>query len=244
MWTIYKKEIRSFLSSLIAYVVIIVFLIVTGLFTWIFKETSVPDSGYATLDPLFAIAPIVFIFLVSAITMRSFSEERKTGTIETLTTRPVSDWSIILAKFSASLTLVIFAILPTLLYYYAVNKLAINPSETGLDRGATIGSYIGLVLLGAIYVAIGTFSSAMSENQIIAFLLSMFLSFFFFVAFDFFADLSIIKSTAISTEWLGINFHYRSISKGVLDTRDIVYFITMTVFFLGLTKFIFSSRKW
>jgi ABC-2 type transport system permease protein len=244
MWTIYKKEIRSFLSSLIAYVVIAVFLLVTGLFTWIFKDTSVPDSGYANLDSLFAIAPIVFIFLVSAITMRSFSEEKKTGTIETLTTRPVSDWSIIIAKYFAGLTLVLFAILPTLLYYYSVQKLAVNPIESGIDRGATIGSYIGLILLGSIYVSMGTFASALSDNQIIAFLLSMFLCFFFFIAFDFFSDLALLKSSEISTEWLGINFHYRSISKGLLDSRDILYFVSMTVLFLGLTKFVFGSRKW
>ena len=244
MWTIYKKEIRSFLSSLIAYVVIAVFLIVTGLFTWIFKETSVPDSGYANLDPLFALAPIIFIFLVSAITMRSFSEERKSGTIETLTTRPLSDLSIIMGKYFAGLTLVVFSILPTLLYFYTVNKLSINPEETGIDRGATLGSYLGLLLLGGVYVAIGTFSSAVSDNQIISFLLAMFLCFFFFIAFDFFTEIGFLKNSNFPTEWLGINFHYRSISKGVLDTRDLVYFLSLIVLFLGLTKFIFSSRKW
>jgi len=244
MFTIFKKEIRSFLSSLIAYMTIAVFLLVTGLFTWIFKETSVPSSGYANLDPLFALAPWIFIFLVSAITMRSFSEEKKAGTIETLTTKAVSDLGIILAKYLANLTLVIFAILPTLIYYYSVNMLAINPEETGIDRGATLGSYIGLVLLGAVYVAIGTFASAVSENQIVSFLLSMFLCFIFFIAFDFFSEIPLVKSTELTTEWLGINFHYRSISKGVLDTRDIVYFLSLSTLFLGLTKFVFSSRKW
>jgi ABC-2 type transport system permease protein len=244
MWIIYKKEIRSFLSSLIAYIVMGVFLIVTGLFTWIFKETSVPDSGYATLDPLFSIAPMVFIFLISAITMRSFSEEKKMGTIETLTTRPVSDWDIILSKYFAGLTLVIFSILPTLLYYYSINSLAANPQDTGIDSGATLGSYIGLVLLGSIYVAIGTLSSSITENQIVSFLLSMFLCFFFFLAFDFLSDVPLFKNADISTEWLGINFHYRSISKGVIDSRDIMYFISITLLFLGLTKLIFSSRKW
>ncbi|MCO6495491.1 MAG: gliding motility-associated ABC transporter permease subunit GldF [Bacteroidetes bacterium] len=244
MWTIYKKEIRSFLSSLIAYVVIAVFLIVTGMFTWLFKDTSVLDSGYANLDPLFSIAPIIFIFLVSAITMRSFSEERKSGTIETLTTRPVSDMSIIMGKYFAGLTLVLFSILPTLLYYYSVNKLSINPEQTGIDKGATLGSYIGLLLLGAVYVAIGTFASALSDNQIIAFLLSMFLCFFFFIAFDFLSDLEFLKNSDFSTEWLGINYHYRSISKGVADTRDLIYFLSLTILFLGFTKFIFGSRKW
>ncbi|MCK9481439.1 MAG: gliding motility-associated ABC transporter permease subunit GldF [Bacteroidia bacterium] len=242
MWTIYKKEIRSFLSSLIAYVVIIVFLTVTGMFTWLFKDTSVPDNGYATLDPLFSIAPIIFIFLVSAITMRSFSEERKSGTIETLTTRPVSDLAIIMGKYLAGLTLVLFSILPTLLYYYSVNKLSINPEQTGIDSGATLGSYIGLLMLGAIYVAIGTFASALSDNQIIAFLLSMFLCFFFFIAFDFLSDLSFLKDSEFTTAWLGINYHYQSISKGVIDTRDMIYFISMTIVFLGLTKYFFKNR--
>lgn len=243
MWTLYKKEIRSFLSSLIAYVVIAVFLLVTGLFTWVFKETSVPDSGYANLDPLFALAPIVFIFLVAAITMRSFSEEKRNGTIETLTTRPLSDWQILLGKYFAGLTLVVFAILPTFLYYYSINSLAINPQESGLDKGATIGSYLGLVLLGAIYVAIGTFASVLSDNQIVAFLLAMFISFFFFIAFDFLSDIPLLKNSDFSTEWLGINYHYRSISKGVIDTRDVVYFLSLTLLFLGLTKFVFSSRN-
>lgn len=244
MWTLYKKEIRSFLSSLIAYLVIAVFLLVTGLFTWIFKDTSILYSGYASLDPLFAIAPIVFIFLVSAITMRSFAEEKKTGTLETLTTRPLSDFDIVFAKYLAGLTLVVFSILPTLLYYYSVQKLAVNPQESGLDSGATLGSYLGLLMLGSIYVAIGTFASALTENQIIAFLLAMFLCFFFFIAFDFFSELSFLQSTDLTTEWLGINYHYMALSKGVIDTRNLFYFVSMTLLFLSLTRFVFSSRKW
>jgi ABC-2 type transport system permease protein len=243
MWTIYKKEIRSFLSSLIAYVAISVFLIITGLFSWFFTETSIITSGYADLGPVFTLAPWVFIFLVSAITMRSFSDEKRVGTIETLTTRPVSDLSIILGKYFAGLTLVVFSILPTLLYYYSVQKLALDP-EIGIDRGATIGSYIGLLLLGAVYVSIGMLASVFTENQIVAFLISMFFCFFFYIAFDFMSDISFLKKSDFSLEWFGISYHYRLLSKGLVDTRNVVYFLSLIVLFLGLTKTVFGSRKW
>lgn len=243
MWTIYKKEIRSFLSSLIAYITIIVFLLANGLFIWVFKGSNILDFGYATIDPLFEIAPFVFIFLVSAITMRSFSEEKKTGTIESLTTRPVTDMGIISGKYLAGFTLVVFSILPTLLYYYTVQQLAANP-EIGIDTGAMWGSYIGLLLLGGVYVSIGIFSSAVTDNQIVSFILSMFLCYSLLMVFDYLSNMNLLKDSDIGLEWLGINYHYRSISRGVVDTRDVVYFVSVIALFLGLTKFVFGSRKW
>ena len=175
MLTILKKEFRSFLSLLIAYVVMIVFLLITGLMSWVFTDTNILDNGYANMDVLFSIAPWIFIFLVSAITMRSFAEEKKTGTLETITTKPISDMSIILGKYFACVLLVLITILPTLIYYYSVSKLG---SPVGnIDSGAVIGSYIGLILLASIYVAIGIFSSSITENQIVAFIISMFLFF-------------------------------------------------------------------
>ncbi len=242
MFSILKKEIRSFLSSLIAIIVIVVFLIANSLFLWVFKETNILDAGYANIDPLFDLAPIIFIFLISAITMRSFSEEKKSGTFEILTTKPLTDMSIIMGKYLAGLIIVIFAILPTLVYYYTVYTLGLP--EGNLDSGAVWGSYLGLILLSAGYVAIGLFSSIITDNQIVSFIISMFLCFFFYSTFDYLGSFSFFKDSDFFIEWMGISYHYRSISKGVIDSRDIVYFLSLIGLFLWLTKIIFSSRKW
>jgi len=242
MFSIFKKEIRSYLSSLIAIIVIVVFLVANSLFLWVFEETNILDAGYANLDPLFYLAPLIFIFLISAITMRTFSEEKKTGTFEILTTKPISDIAIVLGKYFASLVIALFAILPTFIYYYTVYKLALP--EGYIDSGAIWGSYIGLVLLSAVYIAIGIFSSVITDNQIISFIISMFLCFFFYTAFDFLGSFELIKGSNFFLQWMGISFHYRSLSKGLIDTRDIVYFLSLIVLFIWLTKIIFSSRKW
>lgn len=242
MFPILKKEIRSFLSSLIAYIVIAVFLLAIGLFMWIYKDTNALDYGAATMDTLFMMAPWVFIFLVSAITMRTFAEENKSGTIELLTTHPITDWQIIFGKFFAGLVLVLFAILPTLLYYYTIYQLG---SPVGnIDAGAMWGSYIGLLFLGGCYLSVGLFASSISDNQIVAFVLSTFLC---FVTYSVVGQLSGLAPTGTANyylEWLGIDFHYQSISRGIIDTRDIAYFIGFIAFFLGLTKLSFSRRKW
>jgi ABC-2 type transport system permease protein len=242
MLSIFKKEIRSFLSSLIAYVVIIVFLLIIGLFTWVFADGNVLVQGYANLDILFFMAPWVFIFLISAITMRSFSEEIKQGTFEVLSTKPITDLQIVLGKYLAAVSLVVFAILPTLLYFYSVYDLGLPKGN--IDVGATWGSYIGLVLLGASYSAIGVFSSASTPNQIVAFILSMFLCFFFYVGFDQLSNLSLFGGLDSFVQSLGIQVHYDSISRGVVDTRDLVYFGSVIAVFLGLTLVVLDSRKW
>lgn len=242
MITILKKEFRSFLSLLIAYVVMIVFLLITGLVAWVFSDTSILEGGYANMDIMFNTAPWIFIFLVSAITMRSFSEEKKVGTLETITTKPVSDMSIILGKYFACLLLVLITLLPTLIYYYSVSQLA-NPIGN-VDTGAVIGSYIGLIFLAAIYVAIGIFSSSLTDNQIVAFILSMFLCFFFYSAFDMLKNIDLLKGSQFGIDWFGIGYHYSNISFGRVDTRDIVYFISMICLFIFSTKAVFSSRKW
>lgn len=242
MKSIYLKELRSYLSSLIAIIVIVVFLIANGLFIWVFKETNILDNGYANIDPLFELAPIIFIFLISAITMRSFSEEKKTGTFETLTTKPITDIRIILGKFFAALTIVILSILPTYLYYYTVNELAVPVGN--IDTGALLGSYLGLIFLSAAYVSIGIFSSIITDNQIVSFILSMFLCFFIYVSFDYLNSFNLYKNAQFSLEWLGINYHYRNISRGILDTRDLIYFISLITLFIWLTKIKFNSRKW
>jgi ABC-2 type transport system permease protein len=200
------------------------------------------DLGYANLDTLFDMAPWVFIFLISAITMRSFSEEKKTGTIEILTTKPISDLQIILGKYFASVVLVLFVLLPTLLYYYTIYQL--GAPKGNLDSGAILGSYIGLFFLASAFAAIGIFSSAVSDNQIVSFILSMFLCYCFYNVFDLFADFKLLGSYDSVVASLGINSHYQSISRGVIDSRDVLYFVSLILAFVWATKMVFGSRKW
>ena len=242
MYSIFKKEIRSFLSSLIAYVVIIVFLLIVGLFTWVFADGNILAQGYASLDTLFFMAPWIFIFLISAITMRSFSEEINQGTFEILSTKPITDFQIILGKYLAAGCLVAFSVLPTLLYFYSVYQLGLPKGN--IDMGATWGSYIGLILLGGCYASIGIFSSAATSNQIVAFVLGMFLCFFFYVGFQQISNLSLFGGWDSFIQNLGIQYHYDSISRGVVDSRDLVYFGSLISFFLGLTYIVLDSRKW
>lgn len=242
MLTIYKKEIRSFLSSLIAYITMSVFLVVTGLFIWVFPETNLLDYGFASLDSLFTIAPWVFLLLIPAITMRSFSEERKTGTIELLATRPISDLEIILGKFFAGLSLMLFALIPTVIYYITIYNLGIEKGN--IDTGSVIGSYIGLILLGGAFVSVGIFASAITDNQIVAFILAIFLCFFSFFGFDSISQLGLFGKIDDVIINLGVNAHYESISRGVLDTRDLIFFLSFTAVFVLSSKLVLESRKW
>lgn len=242
MLTILKKEISGFLNSMVAYVTIIFFLVITGLFLWVFPESSILDYGYAGLDSLFYIAPYVFMFLIPAITMRSFAEEKKEGTFELLTTQPVTDWQIILGKFGAGLSLVILSLIPTLVYYYSVYELGATPGN--LDSGAVAGSYIGLLLLGCAFTSIGIFSSSITNNQIVAFIIAVFLCFIAFSGFDSISSLTSLGSLDTILINLGINAHYQSISRGVLDTRDLIYFLSFSALFLAATKTVLSTRKW
>jgi ABC-2 type transport system permease protein len=242
MFSILKKEIRSFLSSLIAYVVMIVFLVAIGLFMWVLPDYNVFDMGYANMDTLFNMAPFVFIFLISAITMRSFSEEKKSGTIEIITTKPLSDIQIILGKYFAGVLLVLFSILPTLLYFYTVYQL--GSPKGNIDVGATWGSYVGLFFLASCFVAIGIFSSAITDNQIVSFIVSMFLCYCFYSIFDLLANFNLLGTFDSVVASLGINAHYISISRGVIDSRDILYFLSFITAFIWGTKTVFSSRKW
>ena len=242
MYTLFKKEFRSFISSLTGYIVIIVFLIINGLFIWVFPGVNnILESGYASLGGLFTIAPWIFLFLAPAVTMRMFSDEKKTGTIELLLTRPLSDFQIIFAKFIAALVLVLFSILPTLIYFYTVYVLG-NPVGN-IDTGGTWGSYIGLFFLAAIYVSIGVLSSSVTDNQIVAFIVGMLLCFIMYIGFDYLSELATLKSNDTIIN-LGINEHYKSMSRGVIDSRDMVYFISVIAFFLLITKTKLQSRKW
>jgi ABC-2 type transport system permease protein len=242
MRSIYIKEIRSFLSSLIAYVVMLVFLLATGLFTWVLPDYNIFDYGYANLDTLFSMAPWLFMFLISAITMKSLSEEKKTGTIEIITTRPITDLQIILGKYFAGITLVLFTILPTLIYFVTIYQL--GSPKGNLDTGAIIGSYIGLFFLASCFVAIGMLSSALSDNQIVSFIFSLFLCFLFYNLFDLIADFKLLGTWDSVVAGLGINAHYESISRGVVDSRDLIYFIGFDLIFIWASKTMFESRKW
>ena len=242
MFSIYIKEINSFLDSLIAYIVIAVFLTGVGLLMWVFPETSVLNYGFADMATLFLLGPYVFMFLIPAVTMRTFAEEKKAGTIELLMTRPLSDWDIILGKFFSSFTLVLFAILPTLVYCFSIYQLG-NP-DGNLDIAGITGSYVGFALLGAVFTAIGIFSSSLTDNQIVAFIIAVFLCFIFYSGFSSFAAIDVWGSSSLFIEQLGILYHYSSMSRGLIDSRNLIYFVSLITLMLLITHLILGSRKW
>lgn len=243
MLALYKKEIRIFLSSLIGYVVIAVFLLITGLFMWIFPgDMNVLDMGFAQMDTLFVISPWVFMFLIPAITMRSFAEERRQGTMELLLTKPISDLQIILSKYFAGLTLVLIAIIPTLVYYMVIWKLGNPPGN--IDSGGTWGSYIGLMLLASGYVAIGIFASCLTTNQIVAFLLAAMLSFLMFTGFQALGSFELFGEFDRFVMRLGMQDHYSALSLGLIDSRDVIYFLALISIFVMLTRLVLQSRRW
>lgn len=239
-----RKEISAFLSSLMGYMVICVFLFTVGLFLWIIPGTefNLIQNGTASLDSLFILAPWVFLFLIPAVTMRMFAEEQRSGTIETLFTRPLTDLQIIMAKFGASIALVLFALIPTFLYYFSISWLA-SPSGN-VDTAGILGSYLGLLFLCGGFTAIGVFASSLTQNQIISFLLALLLSFFFYNGFDALATFSFPVGVQNFLGSLGISVHYSSMSRGVIDTRDVIYFLSLSCLFIFLTKFNIERRKW
>jgi len=231
MFAILKKEINSFFASPIGYLVIAIFLVLNGLFLWVFKgDFNILDYGFADLSSFFLLTPWILIFLIPAVTMRSFADEKKQGTLELLLTKPISHIQIVLGKYFGAFTLIIMALLPTLLYVYTVSQLG-NPVGN-LDIGSTLGSYFGLLFLIAAYTSIGIFTSTLSDNQIVAFILSVFLCFLFYIGFE---GISEFTSSA-TVEQIGMNYHYKSMSRGVLDSRDIIYFLSVSIFFIYLTK--------
>lgn len=243
MLTLVKKEIGSFFGSLIGYIVIVVFLLSISMLMWIFPgDMNVLDVGYSSMDTLFYLGPWVFMFLVPAVTMRLFAEEARTGTMELLLTKPLSDFQIVWAKYLAGFLLVFFSLLPTLTYFYSVYQLG-NPVGN-IDTGGTWGSYLGLLFLASVFVAIGVFSSAITKNQIVAFILSVFLCFFCYIGFDFINSLQLFGAFDHVILKMGINEHYISMSRGVIDTRDVLYFFSTISLFLLFTKTVLSSRKW
>jgi len=242
MYAVFKRELFSLLNSLMAYITIGVFLLASGLLLWVFPDTSILDYGYAELSGFFSLAPFLFMFLIPAITMRSFAEERKEGTYILLATRPLTDWQIIFAKYFSCFLLVWFALLPTLIYYYSIYRLGLPAGN--IDSGAVIGSYIGLLLLGASFTAVGIFASSVTKNQVVAFAVSVFICFIAYSGFDAMSKIFGLRYFENLLLGLSINEHYQAISRGVLDTRDLVYFITLVLVFLGLTRLVLGGRKW
>ena len=243
MYSLFKKEISVFLSSLIGYIVMSVFITLTGLFLWVFPMSyNILDRGFADLSGLFSLAPIVFLLLIPAITMRSFAEERRVGTIELLLTMPLSDIQIILAKYFASLVLLFISLLPTLIYFISIYLLGYPKGN--VDVGAMWGSYIGLFFLGATFAAIGIFCSMMTDSQIVSFILSVLICFTVWLGFDFIYSFDIFGSFGQVIKWFGIDHHYASISRGVVDSRDILYYLSVIALFLLGTLLRLQSRKW
>lgn len=242
MWTIFSREVSGFFSALIGYMVVGLFLLVMGLILFVWPQTSLLDGNYATLDQLFDIAPMIFTFLMPAITMRSFAEEYQSGAIELLATRPLRATDIILGKFLAAVALAILALVPTLLYYITVYQL--GAPKGNLDEGAVAGSYLGLVLLAAAFSAIGIFASALQNNQITAFLIAAFLCFLLHWGFDLFSSLPMFSGRGDAViQSIGMQSHYQSISRGVVDSRDVVYFLSVIVFFLSATGTTLKMRR-
>lgn len=242
MLHVFFKEFNSFLNSLIAYLVIGVFLTGIGLLMWVFPDTSVLDYGYADMDTLFSYAPYVFMFLIPAVSMRSFAEEKKGGTLELLITKPLSDWDIVLGKFLACFALVLVALLPTVIYYFSIHQLG-NPTGN-IDTPGVIGSYIGLGLLAAVFTSIGVFASSLTRNQIVSFIVAAFVCFVFFTGFNSLALLADTGRDVLRIKQLGLMSHYESLSRGLIDTRDVVYFVSVIGFILLSTRTVLRARAW
>jgi len=243
MLAIFRKEISGFFSSLTGYIVIAVYLLVNSLFMWIFPgEWNLFDNGHAGLDTLFFLSPWIFLFLVPAVTMRMIAEEKRLGTIELIFSRPITERGIIWGKYLASVILVLLALLPGIIYYISVSMLGEIPGN--LDKGGTLGAYIGLFFLASIYASAGIFASSLTDNQVIAFIIAVFLCFVMYMGFDSVAYLPGLKQFDETIIRLGINEHYKSMSRGVLDLRDIAYFITVVILFNESTRMVLLSRKW
>jgi ABC-2 type transport system permease protein len=243
MFAIFRKEISGFFSSLTGYIVILVFLLINSLFMWVFPgEWNIFDTGYAGLDTLFFLSPWVFLFLVPAVTMKMIAEEKRLGTIELIFSRPITERGIIWGKYLASILLVLLALLPGVVYYISVYMLGDSPGN--LDKGGTLGAFIGLFFLASVYASAGLFASSVTDNQVVAFILSVLICFFLFMAFDSIAYLPGLKKIDEFVIRLGINEHYKSMSRGVIDMQDAVYFISVAIIFNEATRLVLLSRKW
>ncbi len=243
MFAIFRKEISDFFSSLTGYIVIIVFLLVNSLFMWVFPgEWNIFDNNYASLNTLFYLSPWLFLFLVPAVTMRMIAEEKRLGTIELIYSRPVTERGIIYGKYLASVSLVLLALMPGIIYYISVYYLGATPGN--LDKGGTLGAFIGLFFLASVYAAAGIFASSLTDNQVVAFIIAVLICFILYIGFDSFAYLPSLKKVDELVIGLGIDEHFKSISRGVLDIKDAIYFVSVVVIFNEATRLVMVSRKW
>ena len=242
MWNLFLKENKSFLYSLVGYIVLTVFLLINGVLLWLLQSSfNILNYGYATLESFFLLAPFVFLFLVPAISMKMISDEYSSGTIELLLTKPISEAKIILAKFLAGLFILFVALLPTLIYYGSVYFLALPVGN--VDVGGMNGSYVGLFLMGATFMSVGLFASSLTKNHLVAFVLGLFFSLIMYLGFEFIYDVGIFGKNELLIKSLGIQEHYLSISRGVVDSRDIIYFLSVMFFFLFLTWLNLRNKK-
>jgi len=242
MITLYKKEISIFFSTIIGYLIIGLFLLISSLILWHdISEINILDNAYASMDSFFSIAPLIFLLFIPSVSMRVFSEEFNTGTIETLITKPISSFEIVTAKFFAVLSLVIFAILPTITYVISIYFL--GETTGNLDLAAVVGSYIGLLLLSSIFASISVYASSLSSNQIVAFILAMIMSSFFFFGFDILSQLPFLQIVDLTLQKIGISYHYNMMSKGLLKVSDLVYFMSVSLLFIKLTEVVIKNKN-
>jgi len=242
MITLYKKEISIFFSTIIGYLIIGFFLLISSLILWHdISEINILDNAYASMDSFFSIAPLIFLLFIPSVSMRVFSEEFNTGTIETLITKPISSFEIVTAKFFAVLSLVIIAILPTITYVISIYFL--GETTGNLDLAAVVGSYIGLLLLSSIFASISVYASSLSSNQIVAFILAMIMSSFFFFGFDILSQLPYLQIVDLTLQKIGISYHYNMMSKGLLKVSDLVYFMSVSLLFIKLTEVVIKNKN-
>lgn len=243
MLSIFKKEIHSFFSSIVGYLAMLIFIIACGLFLWVVPSSSILDYGYASMDRFFELAPWFLLLLIPSVTMRAFAEEFRTGTIEWLSTKPISNINIVLGKYFASVVLVAAALLPTLIYIYSISNL--SAIEDSIDYGSIIGSYFGLLFLVAGFNAVGIFCSTLASNQIVGFLIALFSCYILFYGFESF---SAITELPVGFDYylsmIGMSYHYNSISRGIIDSRDVLYFLSIIIFFLSLSTYSLTKRTW
>src|SRR3982751_3243306 len=233
MWSICKKEFRQFFSNLTGLIAILLFLLINGLMLFVLPDSSIFDFGYANMDKFFSLAPWILLLLIPAITMRSFSDEFRTGTYEILQTKPLSRWQLVNGKFLGSLLVVVIALVPTILYVVSIKSLSVNGE---IDLGATAGSYLGLFFLAAVFTAIGIFCSSFTNNAVMAFIICAAACVLLYIGFDAISKIPIFTAGAdYYIEMIGIDFHYRSVSRGVIDSRDLIYFLSCITLFLFFT---------
>ena len=234
MWNICKKEINQFFSSLTGYIAVILFLLINGMFLFLLQDSNIFDFGYASLDKFFELAPWVFIFLVPAVAMRSFSDEFRTGTFEILKTKPVTSLQIVLGKYFSVILVVVIALVPTILYVFTIKTLSVTGA---IDKGGIAGSYLGLIFLSAVFSAISVCCGSFTSNAIVSFLISAFMCLILYFGFNAISSISVFAGNAdYYIEMLGIDFHYQSISRGVIDSRDLTYFLSLIVLSIFITQ--------